>query len=390
MKPEKSISLFTLLLMISFASVNAVLFTPALPNITTYFNISTEAAQQTITWFLIAYAFGQLIYGPLANRFGRKPTLYAGIKLQIISSLMCAAAGMFHSYPTLIIGRFLLGLGSGVGLKMTFTLVNEFYSQKIAAQKTSYLMLAFAITPGLGVAIGGILNEHYGWMSCFYAGAIYGVILLILTTRLPETKPNLDKNALKLHHLMVAYSSQFKSLRLISGGLLMGGGTCFVYVFAALAPFIAINLLHMSSSAYGIANLLPSVGLATGSIVAAQLVKIYEQAFVMKTGIIIALGGGVMMLISVLLQLPALLILFIPMMICYFGMSFIFANASTIAMGSVTDKAHGAAVMSFINMGFATLIVLSLGLFPTQPLLMPIIFITISVAMLGLYKLVVR
>ena len=139
----------TLLLLISFASVNAVLFTPALPQIAAFFSITNEKVQLTITWFLIGYAFGQLLYGPLANRFGRKPALYAGILLQIISSLACVLAGKLHNYDALVAARFALALGSGVGLKMTFTLVNECYEPKSASKKIAYLMLAFAITPVL-------------------------------------------------------------------------------------------------------------------------------------------------------------------------------------------------------------------------------------------------
>jgi DHA1 family bicyclomycin/chloramphenicol resistance-like MFS transporter len=134
MKTNK-LSFITLLLLISFASVNAVLFTPALPIIAKFFVISDSAAQLTISWFLIGYTLGQLLYGPLANRFGRKPALYIGITLQIASSLLCALSSSFHHYLILVIGRFLLALGSGVGLKMTFTLVNESFEPKIASQK---------------------------------------------------------------------------------------------------------------------------------------------------------------------------------------------------------------------------------------------------------------
>src|SRR5271156_684920 len=123
--------LLTLLLMISFASVNAVLFTPALPNIAHFFAISDSTAQLTITWFLIGYALGQLLYGPLANRFGRKKALFVGIGLQIISSFICVASGLAHTYWLLVTGRLLLALGSGVGLKMAFTLVNECYPAQI-------------------------------------------------------------------------------------------------------------------------------------------------------------------------------------------------------------------------------------------------------------------
>ncbi len=174
----------TLILMMSFASVNAVLFTPALPDIARFFAISDEVAQYTISLFLIGYALGQLIYGPLAKRFGGKGALTMGISLQIVASLTCVLSGIIHCYPLLVLSRFMVALGSGVGLKMTFTLVNQNYEPTIASQKIAYLMLTFAVAPGLGVALGGILNNHFGWMSCFGAGAIYGAILLLFITSL--------------------------------------------------------------------------------------------------------------------------------------------------------------------------------------------------------------
>lgn len=380
----------TLLLLISFASVNAVLFTPALPNIADFFGIEEDTAQQTITWFLVGYALGQLLYGPIANRFGRKPALYAGISIQIVSSLLCVLAGAQHAYWLLVIARFMLAIGSGVGLKMTFTLVNECYEPNIASQKISYLMLAFAITPGLGVALGGILNSNFGWTSCFYAGAIYGLSLLFLVARLPETQKALDLNALKMQHLLESYSSQFSNSQLLAGGLLMGASTAFVYVFAAVAPFIAINIAGLSSSEYGMANMLPPIGLILGSLLGASLSKRYSLGSLIRAGILIASLGAVFMLVSVLIQLPILFSLFLPMIIIYFGLCFILANASAIAMSHVSDKAHGSAVMNFINMGLATIVVLSLGLFPMKALLLPASYLVLSLAMLAIFTFLTR
>lgn len=97
---------FTLFLMISFASVNAVLFTPALPDITNYFAISEDVAQLTMTSFLLAYTFGQLLYGPLANGLGRKPSLYFGIGLQIISCGLCVLSGIMDAFGYWWLGVF--------------------------------------------------------------------------------------------------------------------------------------------------------------------------------------------------------------------------------------------------------------------------------------------
>lgn len=378
-----TLSFLALLLLISFASVNAVLFTPALPNIAIFFNISDDLAQLTISWFLIGYACGQLIYGPLANRFGRKPALDLGIILQILSSMLCIFAGAKGSFGLLVTGRFFLAIGSGVGLKMTFTLINEYYKPQLASQILSYLMLAFALTPGLSVALGGFLTSYWGWNSCFYACALYGILLLLLVRVLPETLKEVDINALKPMHLLQSYGSQFKNSQLVLGGLLMGCASCFVYLFAAEAPFIAINGFGLSSIHYGLANCLPPIGLIFGSLVNARLLsKNYTFHELINRGIVISTSGVIIMIVTVLMNLPVLYSLFLPTILIYFGLCFILSNASAIALSQVQDKAQGSAVMSFINLGFTTLVVLSLGLFPITRLLLPANFLALCFVMI--------
>lgn len=387
---ETKLPFFTLLLLISFASVNAVLFTPALPSIATFFAITDDAAQYTITCFLIGYAFAQLIYGPIANRFGRKTALYIGISLQIISSLLCPLAGYLHNYELLVTARFMCALGSGAGFMMCFTLLNECYEPKIASQKISYLLLAFAITPGLSVAIGGFLNTYLSWTSCFYTSAVYGMILLVLVTKLPETLKNKDVNALKISNLINGYGGQFKNPALIIGGLLMGCSGSFIYIFAATAPFIAINLFGMSSAEYGIANILPSIGLFMGSLTGAQLARHYSITTLIRAGIGIAMLGVTLMFITMSLHYSILLTLFVPAMIIYFGLCFLITNGSTYAMSRVHDKAHGSAVMSFINIGLITIFVLILDLFTVKTSLILSIYFVLCILMAGLLKFGVK
>ena len=385
MREKLNLPYLPLFLMISFASVNAVLFTPALPDIATYFAISEGRAQDTITWFLIGYALGQLIYGPIANRFGRKPALYAGIALQIISSFICVLAGIVDQYLLLILGRFLLALGSGVGLTLTFTMINDYYDTKVVSKKTSHLMLAFAITPALSVALGSVLNEYFGWMTCFYACALYGIVVFTQTLRLPETQTISDANALNVSALTKTYIEQFKNQYLIAGGLLMGTSTAVIYVFSASAPFIGINFFGLTSVEYGAANLLPLIGLVCGLLYAPNLLHRYSLRTIIGAGIVIVSVSSILMLMTFLFSLPALLSLFIPMIFLYFGLCFVISNASSLAMSRVADKAHGSAVMSFINMGTATVVVLSVGLFQLAPAWLPSVFILLCLGMIGIY-----
>jgi MFS family permease len=383
---KQSLSFSTLLLMISFAAGNAVLVSPALPAIAIFFNVSSDATQQVVTFFLVGYALGQLIYGPLANRFGRKPALYMGIGLQIMSSLACILAGMLNNFYLLLLGRFALALGSGVGLKMTFTLLNECYEPKVVSQKVSYLMLAFAITPGISMAVGGLLTQNFGWISCFYFSAVYGLILLALVTRLPETLAVLDLDALKLKHLLHAYGEQFKNNKLLSGGLLMGLTTCFIYVFAAVAPFVAINLLGMTSKSFGIASILPSIGYMLGAVSSAKLAKKYALSKTIFVGITIVAVGIMLMAVGSYTESSAILSLFIPITIVYFGEALIYPNASAIAMGSAMDKSHASAVMNFLTIGLPTIAVLSFGMFTVTIMLLPILLAVLWGLIICVYK----
>lgn len=383
-------SFFMLLLLISFPAVNAVLFTPGLPNLTSAFNISTDQSQYTLSFFLIGYALGQLIYGPLANRFGRKPTIYSGICLQILSSLLCVLAGKILCYPLLILGRLLLALGAGVGLKMTFTLVNDCYPPQMASKKISYLTLAFAITPGISIALGGLLNEHYGWISCFYAGAFYGFLLLLLMTRLPETLEAIDQHALKIKNLLQGYARQFKTISVVAGGLMMGMVTSYIYVFASIAPFIAMNILGMTSTEYGIANMLPTSGLVCGSLFSAHRSDAHPVKNTIYLGIIFISIGLAFMAAMVFAQQPATLSLFLPMTIVYFGLALILANASSIAMGQASNKSQAAAVMSFVNMSTATVSVLSMGFFVVSSQLMLGVYLSLLISMICIYRFILR
>lgn len=377
---------FTLLLLISFAAVNAVLFTPALPQIASYFQIIPEEASLGVTFFLIGYTLCQLLYGPLANRFGRKPTLIIGILIQILSSVLCAISGWMGSFHLLVLGRFFLAIGSGVGLKMTFTMVNETYPAKIAAQKTSHLMLAFAIAPGLAVAIGGFLCSHFAWPSCFWAGALYGVILLIMVCSLPETATKLDPKALQISYLKKAYAQKFRNKALVAGSLLMGCTSSFIYTFSSIGPFISKNYFGLKSQSYGLYNLMPQLGLVLGCVLGPILVRRFSFWGILKFGVMNACLGSLIMLASIHQSTSALSGLFLPSMLIYFGLSLVMPNISAFIMGNVHNKAHGSSVMSFLNLGLATCVVLSAQSFSMNLLLLPTIYLSLSLLMVILLR----
>ena len=146
----------------------------------------------------------------------------------------------------------------------------------------------------------------------------------------------------------------------------------------------------VGTSEYGIANILPSIGLILGSLYSARLSQKFALNFIIKRGVIITVIGVILMMLTVIMHYSVLFALFLPMMVIYFGLSLIIANASTLAMSHVSDKAHGSAVMNFINMGLATLVVLSLGYFSLNKLILPMVFMVLCGVMVVMYQWVVK
>lgn len=380
-----------LFLLISFGSVSAVLFTPGLPQITRYFHIGNHTASLTVTWFLVGYAVGQLLYGPLANGYGRKVTLYIGIILEMLGSLLCALSGNFHSFTLLVVARLIMALGSSVGLKMSFTLVSDCYQADTSSRIISHLMMAFAITPSIGVAIGGFLAEHLGWQSCFYAMIIYGIFILYLTYGMQETAKELNKNALRFKQIYHNYTSTSKNRIFLYGAILMGCTTSYIYLFASVAPFIASHNIKLTPSSYGLWNLIPPLGVVCGSQLSVFCSQRLKPSSAIKLGSIAVALGTLTMLTAFALKAFDAIWLFLPITIIYVGTSFIFANSSALAITTSNDKSSASAVMNFINVGLTTLSVLIVGkIHTTSALLLPISYTVLVTAILSLTFLLIN
>lgn len=378
---------YILFLLVSFASVGAVLFTPALPAITSFFNVSTGLAQLTITSYLLGYALGQLPYGALANRFGRKPTLYLGISISIIASFLCAFSSYIKSFELLIFARFLQALGACVGLKITFTMIADSFSQTEATKMISRTIIAFAVMPGLAVALGGVLTQLFGWESCFYFLALFGLVILLLSTKLPETARELDKEALNLSSIAHHYGTQFKNKQLMISGLMMGAGSAVIYAFAAKAPFIGIDLLQLKPSVFGLYNLIPLLGMLAGSFLAANIAGRFKVLNILLTGTLSSLVVAILMLLFFIFGALNPFTLFLPVCLIYLCESLVFANISSYGLTHAHNKSIGSAILNFTNLGATVIAVLLVEfIYPEMALLLPISFVFFFLIMLWLWS----
>ncbi len=338
---ENKPSTFTLSLLIALGAVAAVLFTPAIPAIKEQFNITSGMVQWTVSIFLLGYAGGQIIYGPIANRIGRKPTIYLASIVGILGSLFCAMAGHVDNFYLLVAARFIMAIGTSVGLVLTLTIINDVYNHEQSRKVIASVTLAFAIFPGIAVFVGGFLVNHFAWESCFYVTAAYNFFILLLCVFLPETSSSIDLNALKPGAILYRYYKTSKNLGLISYASMWGLCTAIIYVFAASAPIICISIMGVSPAKFGVFNLFTSTGYIIGIMLAKGISSYIPSRKVMFLGLLLMTAGCLVLLFYSSFFTLNIWELFISAFIIFVGMPMAFTNASVLATKNVSDKATG-------------------------------------------------
>jgi predicted MFS family arabinose efflux permease len=370
--------LWALILLISFPSVGAVLISPALPAISDAFHISNGSAQQLITIFVIGYALGQLIYSPIANRFGRKHAAFIGITVYLLSCGLCLGGIYIHNLGMILFGRLFMALGASVGMVISFTMINDYYYPQQARSIISYTVLAYAFMPAVAISLGGYITAHLSWVDCFYFYLFYGCFIFIITTFLPETLQHKKLDALQLKPLLKSYASAFSCKRLIFFSFIYGLMSAYIYIIASGAPFIGIDYLKLSPSYYGILLLAAYAGQLLGSLISGSLSKWMSPYKVMTLGYCCVIAGILFMLISFASHWVTSFTLIFPIAILMLGLPMVYSTVTVKALSEYDDKATGSATMSFITMTVALIGNFVLTLLPTRyPITLPLLFVAV-------------
>ncbi|MCH9613526.1 MAG: Multidrug resistance protein MdtL [Chlamydiia bacterium] len=359
----KKPQLFILLVLMSYASINALFFSPALPAIQDSFHISTQAAQSTITIFLIGYAIGPLFYGPLANRFGRKKTLYIGVILSLISALASTVSAHILSYSLLMWSRFFMAIGSSVGITLTFMIIADYYYPLQARKKISYVALAFAVVPGIAIALGGLFVEYLGWISSFYFLTIYALLVLFFCTLLPETGTNFDVKATQIGEIIKRYKPVVTNLKHFKYSMMGAGPGALVYIFATGGPIVGIKYFHLPPFEYGLLNLIPYLGYFFGGFLSSFLNHRLHHRSVFRIGYSLILLSTLVIFLTFVTGNGNVYTFFIPAFFMFLGMTSYFSNSTVLASEQSEDKSTASSWMSFVVMGVVFLSVFVMSFF---------------------------
>ena len=280
-----------LVLLTAIGPASFQIFLPSLPSIQAGFGVSTGTAQLALSLSMLGIAVATLAYGSLADRFGRRPVLIAGMGLLLGGSLACAAA---PSIEALIAGRIVQAAGGAAGMVVTRAIVLDVYGRERAGRVMAGLLAAMMIAPMLATPLGGLLDDAVGWRANFLviAAAALGTLALVLA-RLPETRCT---TCALVSEGFLGDARRLLASRCFEGFALQGAFAMAAFVaFTTAAPYALTGSGGLSATEVGLAFVLVSAGFAAGSLVATRLpdaLALWRRAIAGSALALLAAGAG--------------------------------------------------------------------------------------------------
>jgi MFS transporter, DHA1 family, multidrug resistance protein len=336
---------------------------PVLPLAAVDFGVSRGAIQQAITLYLFGIAGGQLLYGPVSDRFGRRPTLIVSLALYIAAGIV---AGWAATLATLLMARVIQAVGGCGGLVLGRAIVRDSAGPGEATSRMALLTMVQSLAPGVGPAVGGFLGAWFGWRSIFVmlvalgAVTLAGVILL-----LPETAASRGSGRMLGSYIRLLRSRIFC-------GYMFGGAFTSTTFFAYLttSPFIFTNMLHRPATEIGLYYLVVMAGVPVGSFSVSRLVRRARPILLLRVTSAIALAGAALFFVVAATGHVTVLTVLAPMILFSVGVG---AAAPVAITAAISTDPHmiGAAsgLYGFMQMANGALCTLVVGLIPADPAL---------------------
>nr|WP_295900156.1 multidrug effflux MFS transporter [uncultured Bdellovibrio sp.] len=353
------------------------MYLPAFPKMAESLHTSVAEVSLSLSSYFVGLAVGQLFYGPLLDRFGRKKPLYIGLLVYILATIGCLTS---RSVDTLVVFRFIQALGGCAANVAAMAMVRDFFSPKESAKVFSLLMLILGVSPLLAPTAGGYLATAFGWQSVFVVLTVIGILMLGISIFYlphgyePDKSHSLHPGLILKNYLSIIKDPQFYTYS-VAGALAFSG----LFVYLAASPTIFMEIFKVSEQVYGWIFAL----LAAGFIGASQFNIVLLRKFSNEKVLLAALGG--LTLMGFAFFAGALSGWYgiagtIGILFCYLSCAGLAnPNAAALALAPFAKNAGSAsALVGFLQMGIGALASVSVGILKAQQLLPIAAIFTVS------------
>ncbi|MFJ7813355.1 multidrug effflux MFS transporter [Pseudomonas asiatica] len=317
-------------------------YLPAFPAMAQAFATDEKHVQTTLAAYFLGLSIGQLAYGPVADRFGRRKPLMFGVTLFTLASLACAYA---PNLDTLVLARFVQALGGCAGMVLSRAIVSDKCDPVASAKVFSQLMLVMGLAPILAPMLGGVLVNVAGWQSIFLALSLFSAgCLLAVSLGLPESLPeHIPRQPLSgaLRQYLRLLADRVFVGHALTGGIAIAG----MFAYIAGSPFVFIKLYGVPAEHYGWLFGTNAAGFILVAQVNARLLAKRGPAFLLARAVWLYLVAGLALLGVAALRPTQLWPLLVPLFVCISSLGCIIPNASACAMSGQGARAGSASAL---------------------------------------------
>lgn len=318
------------------------MYTPALPAMCRFFGCAVSVSQLGLTMGMIGLGVGQMILGPVSDKYGRRPVL-------IVTTLLFIAAAVASVFSTTIhifnLCRFFQGIGASSGYFLAKTIPADVYAGRPLARLMALIGAINGIAPASAPVIGGIMADAFGWKSIFLLLAGFAVIVLVMAWIVKESLPADRRVTGSLLSSMKGYGTLFKSVPFMTHVMLKASALGLLFAYISSSPFILQNHYGMSQTSYGLLIGFNALFMAVGSMISLRFRPYKKAAFI--GAVIVAVG--VTALTVALYTVHNLWVYDGCMVIILFALGMLFATSNTLAMNE--GREHSGEAAAIIGLG---------------------------------------
>jgi MFS transporter, DHA1 family, multidrug resistance protein len=344
------------------------MYLPAFPTIASDFHTDIEQVALSVSTYFLGYALGQIIYGPLLDRFGRKPPMYVGLILYIIATIGCFSTG---SIEALLAMRFVQALGGCVASVAAMAMVRDFFPVEKSASIISLLVLILGASPLLAPTAGSFVIDAWGWPIVFVVLAVItflitlAVVFFLPEGHAPDKSISLKPGPITKGFVVVLTEPKFYIFAL-AGTFSFSG----LFVYVAHSPAIFMNHFHLTGKMYGAIFAGLSLGFIGSSQLNHVLTKRYRSEQILTAAIIVQLVAATLFLLGAWQQWYGIELVIFFLFIILSCAGIVYPNAAALCMAPFAKNAGTAsALLGFIQIGLGGLISAGTGLLPLNAVL---------------------